>query len=1102
MEEGRIMKPGIISSLLIVASLACGVVWAQNTAQISGTVRDQSAAVLPGVEVTVTQTDTGIPRTTITNETGSFLLPNLPIGPYKLEASLSGFRMFIQTGIVLQVNSNPVINPVLMVGQVSEQVEVQANASMVETQTTAVGQVVDQQRVIELPLNGRNAAQLIFLAGAATEGLTGDLVTAGKNYPGTLVIAVAGGQPNGTSYFLDGGTHNDPLNGLTFPLPFPDALQEFKVETSALPAQYGQHSAAAINAVTRSGGNEFHGDLFEFVRNGVFNARNFFAPARDQLKRNQFGATFGGPVKKNKLFFFSGYQGTIQRSSPMTGITFIPTPDMLQGDFTTFASPLCNQGRSITLRAPFVNNRIPVNQISTPALNLSKRYPLPENACGLVHYPQPNNLNEHQGIMKVDYQASDKNSLSWRYFTTRLNIPAGDAISNLLLASTQGQEARIHSFVFGDTYVISQNTLNSFHFTANREYNIKIAPSFFTYPDLGVNMYAPPAPYPKVISLSVSGGFSPGPTQTIPPTTTWQLSDDVSVIHGQHQFKFGANMIHATLTETTTRLANGVFTFNGSVTGLGYADMFAGTASSFIQGALSEITPTQTYLGVYAQDGWKVTPRLTLNAGLRWEPYFDMPERFNHLSIFQLDWFLKGVHSTVYPNAPAGTLFPGDKLANGDTLNGGVQNVKWARFAPRLGIVWDPKGNGDMTVRAGYAILTDTPNIYWNNNIAYEPPWGGQVSQTNVNFANPWATFPGGNPFPIFLSPTSAKFPNYGTYYSGLLNPHPPYMQQWNLTIQKQIGSDWLVSAGYLGNSTIHQWTTVDYNPAILVPSTSPIGTCPAGVTAGCNATSNTNQRRFLSQLNPAQGQYYGTIFGLDDGGTQHYHGMLLSLQRRLSKGVTMQANYTWSHCIGVPQNYELTGQTYVETNNRKAAMGNCNNVDRRQVMNLSAVADSPKLSNNILGAISGGWRLSTAITAKTGTYYTVLTGIDNALNGQTGQDGQRPNLVLASQYPAHQTPQQWLNPAAFQQPVAGTFGNLGNDSVLAPGLFTMDMALSRIFRVRGEQQKLEVRSEAFNILNHTNLGPPTLTLNNGNFGQITTANDPRILQFALKYIF
>ena len=297
------MKRGMtgIWSVFLVIILASTVVWSQGTAQISGTVKDQSGAVLPGVEITATQTDTSIARTAVSNENGSYVLPNLAVGPYKLEAALSGFRTFVQTGIVLQVNGSPVINAVLVVGQVTEQVEVQANASMVETQSTSVGQVVDQQRVVDLPLNGRNAAQLIFLAGAATEGLTGDLVTAGKNYPGTLVIAVAGGQPNGTSYFLDGGSHNDPFNNLNLPMPFPDALQEFKVESSALPARYGQHNAAAVNVVTRSGANAFHGTVFEFSRHYRFNARNFFATADDGLRRNhktwrhQAGKRCSGP---------------------------------------------------------------------------------------------------------------------------------------------------------------------------------------------------------------------------------------------------------------------------------------------------------------------------------------------------------------------------------------------------------------------------------------------------------------------------------------------------------------------------------------------------------------------------------------------------------------------------------------------------------------------------------------------------------------------------------------------------------------------------------------------------------------------------------------
>src|SRR6185295_4212246 len=296
-------------------------VFAQATAQISGTVRDQTGAVLPGVEIMATQSETGISRSTISNETGSYVLPNLPVGPYRMEVSLSGFHTFVQTGIVLQVNGSPVINPVLEVGQVSEQVEVQANAALVETRNAGVGQVIENQRILELPLNGRQATDLIVLAGAAVnQGAATSL-----SMSGGVRIAVAGGQSFGVQYLLDGARHNNAYDNLNMPLPFPDALQEFRVETSATTANNGGHSGAAVNAVTKSGTNEFHGDLFEFVRNYKFNARNAFALRNESLKRNQFGGTIGGPIKHNKLFFFAGYQGTTTRQDPNDTQSFVPT---------------------------------------------------------------------------------------------------------------------------------------------------------------------------------------------------------------------------------------------------------------------------------------------------------------------------------------------------------------------------------------------------------------------------------------------------------------------------------------------------------------------------------------------------------------------------------------------------------------------------------------------------------------------------------------------------------------------------------------------------------------------------------------------------------
>src|SRR5947207_2626974 len=361
-------RKGFVAAIvLLVCSFSSMDVWAQATAQISGTARDQSGAVLPGVEITATQTDTGVARNTVTNETGSYVLSCMPLGPYRLDAGLPGFRTFVQTGVVLQVNSSPVINPVLEVGQVSEQVEVQANAALVETRNQGVGQVIENQRILELPLNGRQVTDLITLSGGAVVAAAPSTQT----WQGAVLISIAGGQTFGVGYSLDRAMHNNPYDGTQMPLPFPDALQEFKVEASGQSTGGGFKSGGAVNAVTKAGTNDLHGDAFEFVRNYAFNARNFFAKQRDSLKRNQFGGTVGGPIVKNRVFFFGGYQGTITRSNPGDTIGFVPTPAILAGDWTAFTSPACNGGRQIALKDPFINSRISPSIYDKAAVNIA-----------------------------------------------------------------------------------------------------------------------------------------------------------------------------------------------------------------------------------------------------------------------------------------------------------------------------------------------------------------------------------------------------------------------------------------------------------------------------------------------------------------------------------------------------------------------------------------------------------------------------------------------------------------------------------------------------------------------------------------------------------
>src|SRR3954468_4791204 len=380
----------------LVWLLAAGTGGAQAVAgsQVSGVVKDSSGGVLPGVEVTMLKTDTGTSRTVFTAADGAYVFTNLPVGPYRLKVALQGFNTYVQEGIVLQVNTNPTIDVALTIGHIGEQVTVTAESATIETRSTGVGQVIDNQQVTQMPLNGRQATELIFLSGLATSAPAGDLNT-NKNFP-TVTISVAGGQANGMTYIMDGGTHNDPFNNLNLPTPMPDALQEFKVETSSLPARYGHHAASAVNLVTKSGTNTLHGDMFEFVRNYHFNSRNFFAPTRDSLKRNQFGGTLGGPVIKDKLFFFDGYQGRLEKSNPPTSTSFVPTAAMLAGDFSAIASPACS-GRQINLSAAagFTNNRIDPRLFNPVALNILKHVPVSTDPCGRLQYGVPNNSTEH-----------------------------------------------------------------------------------------------------------------------------------------------------------------------------------------------------------------------------------------------------------------------------------------------------------------------------------------------------------------------------------------------------------------------------------------------------------------------------------------------------------------------------------------------------------------------------------------------------------------------------------------------------------------------------------------------------------------------------------
>jgi hypothetical protein len=1076
--------------------------WAQaiSTAQISGTVKDQSGAILPGVEVTAIQTETGLRRSIPTGETGSYILTSLPVGPYRLEASLPGFRTYVQTGIVLQVNSNPVVNAVLEVGQIAETIEVQADAALVETRSTGVGTVIDNQRIQELPLNGRQVTQLIVLAGMSTPASSATASLNSVRRIPTLVISVAGGTGEGLNYLLDGTNYNEAYDNQALQLPFPDALQEFRVETGASPAQYGYHSNATVNAVTKSGTNAFHGDLFEFVRNGAFNARNFFAARRDTLKRNQFGGVLGGPIQKNKLFFFAAYQATVERSDPPTSLAFIPTPAMLAGDFTTIASPACNSGRQITLAASqgFTGNRISPSRFDPVALKITSLLPTPTDPCGQVRFPLKSNYSEHDWIGRVDYQKSDNNSMFARLTVTKRFKPTTYDGKNALTLFANAGNYRIYSLTVGNTYVIGSGMVSSFRANTNRSWTEKLPDDFNSWSDLGSRNFTPMSG--KTIQMTVAGnGFAVGSVDAVKNLMHSgphvNLVEDLSFFKGSHQIGFGVNYLHTLINWHGGREARGTATFNGSVTGLSLADFMIGNAATWSQGNISVWYLRQHYVGLYLQDSWKVNSRFTLNYGVRWEPYMPPRSKEKAFTHFDKNLFAQGTHSSVFVNAPAGVIFPGDSQY---TVGNAPANSSYNMFVPRIGLTWDPQGDGRTSIRAAYGMFTDRKHLWSYTGFTVGPPFGNLVSLTNVSISNPYGNYPGGNPFP-FTPGKNMQFPLYGAYSSQPWDFKPTYMNQWTLSVQRQFGTDWLVTANYLGNNTIHLSGGTELNPAVFLG----LGPCAInGVNySTCSTTGNTNQRRLFNLQNQRDGQYYSTVSEMDNGGTASYQGLLLSVQKRLSHGINILANHTWSHCISDYWTPTLTGggQVISFDRPRSAYRSNCRTGDTRHAFNLSTVIQTPSLvgAPSAVRAIAGNWQFSPIIQARSAQFFTVTTGADNALSG-TGS--QVPNLV-GNPYPANQDINLWIDRAAFQSPATGTYGNLGQHSLKGPGTFQFDMAMSREFAIR-EGKTIQVRGEAFNLLNHANFDVPVSALNSQTFGRIQNAGDPRILQFALKLIF
>jgi hypothetical protein len=1097
--------------VLVVAGVLMmgGIARAQATAQLDGTVRDESGGVLPGVTVTVTQTDTGFTRSVVTETNGSYILSNLPTGPYQLEVSLQGFRTYVQSGIVLQVGGMPTINVVLAVGNLQETVSVQGAAPLVDVRTSGIRDVVEQAKIVELPLQGRNVTDLIMLAGSAVN--TGKVLQ-NLNRNDGVAIAIAGGLRTGVAYTLDGAMNSDFYDNTNLPFPFPDALQEFSVATSGQAAASGMHSAASVNAVTKSGTNNFHGNAFEFLRDSTFNAPYYFAPPgadgkkqKDGLNRNQFGGTLGGPVVRDKLFFFGAYQRTRARQMSNDNLAFVPTAAMMIGDFTTAASPACNNGRQVALRAPFVDNRVDPSRFSPAAAKIinSGWIPSSSDPCGQIRFAVPLDDNNGQGVARVDYQMNANHQIFGRYLDHVEQRPATlERTHNLLVVrNIYGPKSRkrAQTMALGDTMVFGSRAVNAIRATYVRTSTRSNAPAdkFFDAPSLGIPIYTY---VPGVLAVNVTNGFAFSGGSSVAGVVdnrAYQAQDDFSKVAGAHQFSFGANMAYATLDSFDYANAAGNFAFNGSLTGIGLADFLTGQVSTLTHGTPSILHNYQWYVGVYGQDAWRASDRLTLNLGLRWEPYFGTVSKNSAISNFVPGNFNSGIRSTVFINAPPGLIYPGDPgFPPGST---GL-NKQWTNLAPRVGVAWDVTGNGRFAIRSSYGINYDRPTAIFQQVPASGAPFGNRLTLTgNIPFDDPYRIVPGGQLLPVPVPPPSnIVFPGLGSYASISPNINSTRAQSWNVTVERQLGSSWQVAASYLGTYLDHIWGQDALNPGIYMG----LGPCTLrGVNYPvCSTVANTDARRVFSQVSAEAAQKLSYVSEYRDIGTQNYRGLKLSFQRRAGKGLSLGGNYTVSHCTTdtpVTGNFVQFNNTWLKPGDPSYDRGNCP-YNQREIANFTASAQAPQFSSTALRIIASNWRVSGILSANTGNWLTVTTTQDRAFNGIPTQ---RVDQVSDNPY-GDKTLLNYLNAKAFAIPAVGTLGNEVARSIEGPGFWKVDVSIARLLTF-GASRTMELRIEAFNLFNNFNWGDPNTSLDAGTFGQINTQNgDPRIMQFAVKYGF